>query len=54
MTFGEKRFNKKLDKIRRLEESGVLAKKKKKSRVRFALAISGMLTGSSIPKPSAA
>ena len=32
MTFGEKRFNKKLDKIRRLEESGVLAKKKKKSR----------------------
>ena len=32
MTFGEKRFNKKLDKIRRLEEAGVLAKKKKKSR----------------------
>ena len=32
MTFGEKRFNRKLDKIRRLEESGVLAKKKKKSR----------------------
>ena len=32
MTFAEKRFNKKLDKIRRLEESGVLAKKKKKSR----------------------
>ena len=31
MTFGEKRFNKKLDKIRRLEESGVLAKKKKKN-----------------------
>jgi len=32
MTFAEKRFHKKLDKIRRLEESGVLAKKKKKSR----------------------
>ena len=32
MTFAEKRFNKKLDKIRRLEEAGVLAKKKKKSR----------------------
>ena len=32
MTFSEKRFHKKLDKIRRLEESGVLAKKKKKSR----------------------
>ena len=32
MTFSEKRFNKKLDKIRRLEEAGVLAKKKKKSR----------------------
>ena len=32
MTLGEKRFNRKLDKIRRLEESGVLAKKKKKSR----------------------
>lgn len=32
MTFSERRFNKKLDKIRRLEESGVLAKKKKKSR----------------------
>ena len=32
MTFGEKQFHKKLDKIRRLEESGVLAKKKKKSR----------------------
>lgn len=32
MTFGEKRFHKKLDKIRRLEESGVLAKKKKRSR----------------------
>ena len=31
MKFAEKRFNKKLDKIRRLEESGVLAKKKKKS-----------------------
>lgn len=32
MTFGEKRFHKKLDKIRRLEEAGILAKKKKKSR----------------------
>ena len=32
MTFGEKRFHKKLDKIRRLEEEGVLAKKKKGSR----------------------
>lgn len=32
MTLGEKRFNKKLDKIRRLEESGVLAKKKKGNR----------------------
>jgi len=32
MTFSEKRFHKKLDKIRRLEESGVLAKKKKKNR----------------------
>ena len=32
MTLGEKRFNKKLDKIRRLEEAGVLAKKKKRSR----------------------
>lgn len=32
MTLGQKRFNKKLDKIRRLEESGVLAKKKKRSR----------------------
>ena len=32
MTFAEKRFHKKLDKIRRLEESGVLAKKKKKNR----------------------
>ena len=32
MTFGEKQFHKKLDKIRRLEEAGVLAKKKKKSR----------------------
>ena len=32
MTFAEKRFHKKLDKIRRLEESGVLAKKKKKGR----------------------
>lgn len=32
MTFGEKRFHKKLDKIRRLEEAGVLAKKKKGSR----------------------
>lgn len=32
MTFGEKRFNKKLDKIRRLEEEGVLAKKKKGNR----------------------
>ena len=32
MTLGEKRFNRKLDKIRRLEEAGVLAKKKKRSR----------------------
>ena len=32
MTFGEKRFHKKLDKIRRLEEAGILAKKKKRSR----------------------
>ena len=32
MTFGERRFNKKLDKIRRLEEAGILAKKKKRSR----------------------
>ena len=32
MTFGEKRFHKKLDKIRRLEEAGVLAKKKQRSR----------------------
>ena len=32
MTFAEKRFHKKLDKIRRLEEAGVPAKKKKKSR----------------------
>ena len=32
MTFGEKRLQKKFDKIRRLEEEGVLAKKKKRSR----------------------
>ena len=32
MTLGEKRFHKKLDKIRRLEEAGILAKKKKRSR----------------------
>lgn len=32
MTWGERRFNKKLDKIRRLEEEGILAKKDKGSR----------------------